>query len=303
MRYINKYHRHAEALALNVRYLKSVYRKDIAHPEPSPSEPDRIFRSFKRHQQDWKSLLMDEQTVEGACRCCYCMRKLDESKGETNIEHVIPKSLQGADGQTQYAYYASLAPALRDHIMMADEFVAKSFTSVDDLDNEQRMPHTIGLSNLVVACNGTRDTFSSKGCCCNAAHSNNKMMPIMLMNEADSDVKYDANGLIRIECNDGTLDNIVDELNNDTFQQIRSVWFHLSKVKKDITNALTMPLRERIEWFKEAYSTTNFEFLSEDVIKYSGCGEEDDADTLWEQLLAYDWFYYYPGYAKQRQGA
>lgn len=303
MRYINKYNRHAEALDLNTKYLKSIYRKDIAHPEPSPAEPERSFKSFKRYKQNWKPLLMDEQVVNGASRCCYCMRKLDDSKGKSNIEHVIPKSLSGAEGQTQYAYYASLAPALHDHIIMADDFVSKSFTSVADIDNEPKMPHTTGLSNLVIACNGTRETFNSIGCCCNATHDKNKMMPIMLMDKADSDVAYDENGLIHIYCNDGTLDSIIEELNSDTFMEIRAIWYHLSKIGKDISNALTMPMKERIDWFKQAYSTTNFESLDEDVIKYSGCGEEDDSDTYWKLLLAYDWFYFYPGYAKQRTTA
>lgn len=300
MRYIDKYRMHASAHALNIRYLKYVYRQDVSNPIPSPADGNRSFKSFKRYQADWKPLLLQEQLFDGASRCCYCMRKLESAKGLTNVEHVIPKTLPNSG---DYAYYASYAPALRDHVIMADVFVAKSFTNVNDIDNEAMMPHTIGLSNLVVACNGKRDSWVTIGCCCNGNRKNDKIMPIMLMQNADTDVNYDANGILTIAGNDGTLDKIIKELNETTLQEIRSVWYHLSKVRKDISNALTMPMKERIEWFKSAYSTSNFTTLKTEVRRYSGFGEKDNADTYWKLLLAYDWFYYYPGYARQRANA
>jgi len=184
--------------------------------------------------------------------------------------------------------------------MMADVFAKNKFTFVKDIDSEERMPHITALSNLVVACNGTRDTFDTVGCCCNGNRKENMILPIMLMKKVETSVRYDQNGLIFLTCNDGTWDKIVKELNADTFKEIRSVWYHLSKVNKDISNAITMPMKDRIEWFKEAYSTTNFTSLKEEVKRYSGFGEKDQSDTYWKLLLAYDWFYYYPGYANQR---
>ncbi len=303
MRYIDKYIKHQEAWALNVRYLKSVYRRNLSHPDPSPAEAGRSFKSFKRYMNDWKPLLLEEQVSEGASRCCYCMRRLNDSKGTTNIEHVIPKSLSGHEGQVQYAYYTSCAPALRDHVIMADDFVQKNFTAADDLDHETHMPHTIALSNLVVACNGTRDTFKSVGCCCNAAHDNKIVMPIMLMKEAETDVRYDANGIITISCDDGNLNAIKDELNADTLKEIRSVWYHLSRVKIDMTQVESMPKTDRVKWFKEAYRTDDFSALPNEVKRYSSVLDHSNEDTYWKLLLAYDWFYYYSGYARQRATA
>lgn len=303
MRYIDKYRKHNEAMALNVRYLKSVYIRNLSHPDPSPAEAERSFKSFKRYKNDWKPLLLEEQTFEGASRCCYCMRRLNDTKGTTNIEHVIPKSLSGSEGKAQYDYYASYAPALRDHVMMADEFVQKNFTAVADLDHELRMPHTTALSNLVVACNGTRDTFQSVGCCCNTAHDSNILMPVMLMKEAETDVKYDANGILTISCNDGNLDTIINELNSDTLKEIRSVWYHLSRVTMDMTHMETMSKRDRADWFKKAYGTDDFSTLPDEVKRYSAVLDRSNEDTYWKLFLAYDWFYYYPGYAKQRATA
>ena len=107
-----------------------------------------------------------------------------------------------------------------------------------------------------------------------------------------------------IACDDGTFKNITKDLNDTTLQEIRSIWYHLSRVNKDLTQAYTMPMKERIEWFKAAYLTSNFATLSDEIKKYTSYLEKDcfgkSPDTYWHLLLAYDWFYYYPGYAKQR---
>lgn len=285
--------------------MQDCYASDIQNPLPSPDNPNSSFDDFKKSQyrdgaNGWKKLLLSEQTFEEHPRCCYCMRRLNPQASKINIEHIIQRSLSGNEGQTQYRYYSSKAPALSDHVMMADVFAKNKFTFVKDIDSEERMPHITALSNLVVACNGTRDTFDTVGCCCNGNRKENMILPIMLMKKVETSVRYDQNGLIFLTCNDGTWDKIVKELNADTFKEIRSVWYHLSKVNKDISNAITMPMKDRIEWFKEAYSTTNFTSLKEEVKRYSGFGEKDQSDTYWKLLLAYDWFYYYPGYANQR---
>ena len=305
MRYIDKYRMHAAAHDINVKFLKDCYADDIHTPLPSPANSKSSYEDFKKPKyrdgvSGWKNLLLEEQTSEGHPRCCYCMRRLNPSASKINYEHIIPRSLSGTEGQEQYAYYSSHAPALHAHVIMADEFEKKSFASTNAIEGEDKMPHITALSNLAVACNGTRDTFNTTGCCCNGNRKDNKILPIMLMEQACTEVKYDQNGIMSISCNDGTLSQMIDELNSDTFKEIRSVWYHLSRVSKDISNALTMPMKERIEWFKSAYSTTNFATLKTEVRRYSGFGEKDNADTYWKLLLAYDWFYYYPNYAKQR---
>lgn len=163
------------------------------------------------------------------------------------------------------------------------------------------MPHNTGLSNLLAACNGKRNTFNSDGCCCNWARGNKKIIPLLLMNNAENNVTYDQNGIMSISesCNDGTLNIVKQELNEETLQEIRSVWYHLSRIHKNIDDAENMTKIDRINWFKQAYNTNDFSTLPENIKKYSGTISPQH-DTYWNLLLDYDWFYYYPNYAKQR---
>lgn len=303
MKYIDKYKLHVCAHAINVRFIENRYNED-GKLNNSLQDNKKTFKAFSKPQyksgdNGWKRLLLEEQKFNGASRCCYCMRKLDNTTGKINIEHVIPQSLSGADGINQYAYYSSKASALKDFVEMKDSYSKRTFSSKADISKENKMHHVIALSNLTAACNGKRDTFDSTGCCCNSARGNQKIMPIFLMEQAETDVKYDANGILTITSDDGTLTGIINDLNETTLQEIRSVWYHLSKIQKDISNAESMNIADRIVWFKSAYSTDDFTSLPEYVQRYVGNIATGD-DTYWHLLLAYDWFYYYPGYASQR---
>lgn len=313
MRYIDKYQWHAEAHAINVRFLRDCYAADIAHPIPSPEDAKRSYDDFKKADyrdgtKGWKSLLLREQTTAGAPRCCYCMRRLNESAGWINYEHVIPRTLKSQSGEAQYQYYSQHAPALRDFVLLADEFCRMPLSTVDELEQRDKMPHTTALANLLAACNGVRERKLSRGCCCNGARGDHQLLPIMLMPGAESMIKYDANGLvILLHPVDDTWRTTLQELNSDTLMEIRSVWFHLSRVRRDLTNAVNIPLLERIEWFKAAYATDNFATLPPTVKKFvsivfAEVGEGgQDKDEYWRLLMAYDWFYDYPGYASQRE--
>ena len=133
MRYIDKYRMHSAAHAINVNFLKDCYADDIHTPLPSPANPKSSYEDFKKPNyrdgvSGWKNLLLEEQNSEGHPRCCYCMRRLNPSASKINYEHIIPRSLSGAEGQAQYTYYSSHAPALRDYVIMADEFEKKSLS-------------------------------------------------------------------------------------------------------------------------------------------------------------------------------
>ena len=316
MKYIDKYSRHEEAHDFNVRYLKDCYSGDIHSPIPRLDQ-DQAFEGFKNPkyadgEPGWRQLLYKEQ--DG--RCCYCMRRLSEEKGTVNYEHVIPCSLEGKRGQEEYAYYAEQAPALRDFVEMADVFAEKfrilsmrEFASVDDLDRQEKMPHTIALANLLAACNGKRNQEHSRGCCCNHSRSDDRILPVMLMKDAVHRVQYDKNGILSIVGGESSWKKIIDELNDKTLQEIRSIWYHISRTtyRPENIRALyeeqDMLTRSRglIELFKQAYGKDNFRDIPQEVQRYApltrpDAPEESAPYFYLSTLLAYDWFYdYYRG--------
>ena len=330
MKYVDKYSRHEEAHDFNVRYLKNRFGKSF----PNGREP---YKKFKRkyggdnEHPGWKHLLLEEQ--DG--RCCYCMRRLSEEKEAVNYEHVIPCSLEGKRGQEEYAYYAEQAPALRDFVEMADVFAEREFASVDDLDRLEKMPHTIALANLLAACNGKRELRSDDaaaegkrqideyGCYFNNYRSNDRILPVMLMEDVEA--VYTPNGNLTFpefmtdneessvydEPYDELLKKIVDRtdgLNHKTLQEVRSIWYHISRTAyrpEDIQSIYKLPdkmkrSRELIKIFKEAYRGKGKDLEEEppdEVLKYALIPQKDRTkDFYLSTLLAYDWFYdYYRG--------
>ena len=291
MRYIDKFRNHKRAHSINVRFLQDCYANDLPQPVPRPDNPSSSFDDFKKPQyrdsdDGWKSLLYEEQDQ----RCCYCMRKL----GVVNYEHVIPRSITSSDAE-DIRYYMQHAQALHDFVEISDVFAAKNFSSISDIQNEKRMPHIVALSNLLVACNGKLNSQFVAGCCCNNHRGDRRMMPIMLRSDCDEVVKYDENGILRIDMDDDTLKDLMTDLNDETLQEIRAIWNKLSTTERLLSDVGEYSLKERIEWFKDAYGTDDFSLLPESVKRYVGFLSADNSapDFYWNILLDYDWFYMY----------
>ena len=291
MRYIDKFKQQKQAHSINVRFLQDCYAYDLTNPIPSPDNPLSSFEDFKKPEYrdnfgGWKALLYKEQDD----RCCYCMRKLST----VNYEHVIPRSITSRDIQ-DVQYYMQYAPALQNFVEIADIFTSKKFNSTHDISNEIKMPHITALANLLVACNGKLNSPLTSGCCCNHNRGDKRMLPIMLMPNCDQVVKYDANGILSINLEDDTLSEIKSELDDETLQEIRAVWYKLSSTNRTLSDIYNYSLKERIEWFKEAYDTDDFSVLDESIKRYVGIlsNKNNAPDFYWMILLDYDWFYTY----------
>ena len=294
MRFIDKNKFHEEEHSINVKFLQQCYSCDLKEFIPSLDDAKLSFDDFKKKDfrgkndepSGWENLLLREQDQ----RCCYCMRKLHQGNGHINYEHVIPRCLFGNEGQQEYSYYSQKSQILRDFVMMSDEFVKKKFSSLDEIAGEEKMPHITSLANLLAACNGKRNSDKSVGCCCNNSRGNDRILPIMLMPESKDIVKYDANGILIITTKDKTLTKIISELNDETLQEVRSVWYHLSKSEVDLLVAENYSLNERIAWFEDSYNT-NIASLPNNIKKYVGLLDRNH--FYWELLKDYDWFYGY----------
>lgn len=292
MKYINKYLHADEAHAINVKFLQDCFQEPD-NPFFPRVDDKQSFEDFKRPEyrhghggnRGWEDVMLAEQ--DG--RCCYCMRKV--VPGKLNVEHVVPKTLCGNRGQTEYVRYATEAPAIRDFVELADVFAQKKFVNKDSIDAERHMPHITAEANLLLACNGKRGEPDT-GCCCNNSRQDAYILPIMLMEECDSRVDYDENGLMSILPEEDTLKGIVNELNDDTLKTVRRIWFEISGTQYSVEDIRTMTSYvDKVVLLKTAFGVTNFEGLSNTVKQYAGSLENTGRNFYWELLLSYDWFY------------
>lgn len=295
MKYIDKYRLVDEAHAVNVRYLQDCYQ-GAGNPMYPKVDSKQSFEDFKKSEyryrnanmRGWEELLMEEQ--EG--RCCYCMRTL--TPHELNIEHVVPKGLSGNRGVSEYEQYAACAPAIKDYVMVADQFAQKSFATQADIDNEKRMPHITAEANLLAACNGKWGKPET-GCCCNNGRKDSFVVPLMLMEECHNRVDYDENGLVSVLPQEPTLKTIIEELNDETFMQVRQVWYKISGSSYSLDDVRAANgYVERVMILKTAFDVANFEDdLPEDFKKFARLEGNLQSTLYWDLLLSYDWFYYF----------
>lgn len=299
MKYIDKYAHSQEAHDINVDFLKDCYQ-GAGLPMYPRADSDQSFENFKnrdyRHGRDghrgWEEVLMEEQDGH----CCYCMRKV--KSGKLNIEHMVPKTLKGERGLEEYARYAENAPAIKDFVDIAEVFARKSFAQKEEIESVKRMPHITAEANLLIACNGKRED-SLDGCCCNNHRKDVYMLPIMLMEECDSRVDYDENGLMSILPEETSLKKIVEELNDDTFSTVRLIWYNISGTAHSLEQVKSMSkFIEKVVLLKTAFGVSNFELLSESVKTYAGSVDDSKQSFYWEFLLSYDWFFDF--YRKRR---
>ncbi len=294
MKFIDKYLYAKEAHAVNVRYLQDCFQGAGQPMLPPVDNPDRSFEDFKKPQYricdngqlGWQDLLILEQD----CRCCYCMRRIERHK--MNVEHVVPKSLSGKRGQQEYNNYAKYAPALRDFVMMSDQFASKNFVFATDIEKEQKMPHITAIANLLAACNGKRGEPNT-GCCCNNTRQDSFIIPLMLMPDCDRRVDYDENGIFSVLPIEESLLEISNELNDETYSQVRQIWYKISGTSFTMAEIKAMDgFLDRVRLFKTAFGVEDFEKLPDSIKKFAG-STIPQRDFYWDLLLSYDWFYDY----------
>lgn len=287
MQYIDKYILHPKGQVVNMRFLQQCWNDDENCMYPDIANANALYEEYKKavFRDQWLPLLLEEQHG----RCCYCMRRLDE-RG-LNVEHVVPRSAKGVEGHREYGKYAA-APAIHDHVALAEDM--PSINRKEDIATLDKMPHSIAHSNLLASCKGVTGIEKEGVCCCNQARGDSFLTPLMLMKDGPDKFVYSKNGIMYLITEDNSWDMVLKKLNGDTFQQIRSIWFHLSRTDYTVEQIMRMSnIAERIRLFKNAYNINNFESLDIEIQKYSGI----ESNTYWDILMSFDWFY---GFYKHR---
>lgn len=291
MEFIDKSSYQEREKEICVAYLQACFNAETKTFYPA-IDTDQSYNNFssktlRKGKYGWESLLMREQNG----RCCYCMRRLDRSV--RNIEHVIPRNFETNNPQEEFSKYTQSSDILRNYVMLSSEFSKLRFDSLEEILEVKQMPHRIALQNMLVSCNG-KFGFSRSGCCCNNARSNDFLLPLMLMPCVVDRVHYDGiSGVMFVYPPDSSWNKIVELLNDDTYKEIRVLWYRIWKHKEQVNleACKSFKCEERIKFMKLIFDKENLYDVPEAYQKYAG--QEENEAVYWKMLLDFDWFFTY----------
>ena len=294
MKYIDKSIHQSEFDEYTKQYLRDAGQTGEFIP-PLSSEQSYLNFSRKEYKNTsipaesayhgWLDVLMREQ--EG--RCCYCMRELPAD--EVSVEHLVPENFTGLDEtkdineveKDEYKFYCEKAPRIDVHVQTGSMFDAEARANLIDVATLEKMPHLIAHSNLFPACN------CKKGCSCNNHRGNNRILPLMLMEDVDDWLVYDENGELvlhysEIDISKDTLKYL--DINTDTLKEIRHLWYEFSR--KRVTPEMAKLAKDspidRDRYLKDALGV---QLLPSEYVHYL-------TDSFyWNRFLQYSWFYDY----------
>lgn len=196
------------------------------------------------------NILRRQLLSENQGRCCYCMRRIEES--QTTLEHVIPNK---TETELQYdSYQPYYTAGLWRTMVFAKKFLANPCWPY------VAFPHTVAYENLLPSCNGkfARTVVSPQlhapddriSQCCNNKRGNEMVIPFVFNPSMVSEFKYHKNGIVvwtvpdhitgderkrLLQERKKTIDHL--GLNCPELVAIRRIWFFLSALGKDCDQA------------------------------------------------------------------
>lgn len=232
------------------------------------------------------------------------------ASGNVALEHIIPESFNSCqDPEEEFAYYAGYAPVLSDNVELSDKFSEHDFNTKEEIKDISKYPHLISYVNIVASCHGIIDKKDGTSCFCNHPRGNKRIIPLMLMESTPQTVSYNQLGIIHIDLSSiaekketeraeetgKTIDAL--QLNNDTLQEIRVLWYKISRTPKTIDEivSITHP-KDRIGLLKEIFLTDDYTTLEQKWKKYAPIPQSDNTSqsaAYWELFVKYEWFYNY----------
>lgn len=248
------------------------------------------------NREGFEPLLVKEQ--EG--RCCYCMGRI--VSGNIALEHIIPRSFkENQNPHVEFQYYANYAPILSENVELATDFSNRKLKCRDDITQIRKFPHIISYTNLVASCHGIIDKKNGTSCFCNHPRGNKRIIPLMLMPDSILNVKYDKlgtmifTGFAETEIKD-TIKAL--QLNNETLQEIRMLWYKISRTNKTIANITSITqLKDKISLLKEIFNIDDYTQLEEKWKNYAPIPKPENIQehetVYWNLFIKYDWFYEY----------
>lgn len=207
--------------------------------------------------------------------CCYCLRKIENSKQAT-LEHIIPQKLTTTNG---YDTYSELSA---HEIVLTDDF--RSAPN----QNRPPYPHTVAWNNLVVSCNGHFPLDNNvTSHCCNNARSSDFAPPVYYLPDIEARIIYMQDGTMLAQIGE-LYDNVQDtiraaKLNHQSLKEIRRLWYLLRNLPyKEIVKCL----HDRNLRMKTLISVFNMDNKKDVdfIFKYH-------RNEYWEVFMKYHLFY------------
>jgi hypothetical protein len=245
---------------LTSRYSSIHYRKK--------KKLNRHFKNILR--QPLKQLLLKEQNN----LCCYCMRHL-RNDATTTFEHVVPKSTNTLLELNKYTHVA---------IINTNVCLQSVFDNATAKQNTPPFPLEIAYENLTASCKGDFPDGPTYHIC-NHYRKDKVIEPLFYFPTINSDMQYRKAGLL-ISIDSKYDQSIVNlNLNYDSLERIRHVWYHISAENLiDIENATTETERNNI-------LTVNL--IKVPPPKRMQLISDFKTETFWHILLDYKWFHQY----------
>ncbi len=229
----------------------------------------------RQYREKFENILRNEQYQH----CCYCMRNIRKRK--ITIEHIIPYKCNDAiDGYTSYSYILS------NKVELLKDFITKP---LPPSNKPYKQPHIIAHVNLTASCMGIAYENSKTGCFCNNKRLNNKIVPLMLVQNCMLKVGYQKDGRMfsRVPDDENYKKTInFLNLNHERLIEIRFLWCRIweKRLLFDWLKSNT-EIKRQISIIK-ALGYRRWSEVPEEYKKYK-------IDFYWELLIDYKWFHQY----------
>jgi hypothetical protein len=212
-----------------------LYSKMASDRDPSVPNADTTYNILRR-----------QLLQENNCRCCYCMRNIEDVN--TTLEHIIPNRISNQVRYDEYQKFYSRADWQK--MIFSKSFLANPRWPF------RSFPHTIAYENLIPSCNGkfaknisgdihAHDDRVSK--CCNNKRGEEFVIPFVLNQQMVNEFEYKRNGYVIWPVVDTTIrgearkkllfehKRTIDILNLNCLElvTIRRIWFFLAITQSD----------------------------------------------------------------------
>jgi hypothetical protein len=216
--------------------------------------------------------LRNQLLLEQKNLCCYCMRSIDENT--TTLEHIVPKSTKTQVELDKYIHY----PLIRDNVCLQSVFDSATVKL-----GTPQFPLEIAYENLTVSCKGDFPGGATYHIC-NHKRGNDFIEALFYISTINAEISYRKAGLL-LSLNgsyDATITTL--NLNYDSLERIRQVWYHISV--EEISDILSATSEDR-----NTILTLNL--ISLPQARRIKLIADFKTETFWNMLMQYKWFHNY----------